>query len=761
MSKKRTDEQTARYINTASADARVSNNDDGRRIDHCLCVNVQPYKAPLSSTVHHRYFEAWTLSHPTMMNEKSIETKLDEEILHFSQPAGTTKRSTMELTDLNVIAAMYKDWHGVLDARPDHPDAESSASSSPSSSTTEGPPSPPFPPNSLELDETNGRVAVFRPTTPQSSSSAIANNNISYLSPRIGCLDALRVLNLSRMTALTTLPTEIGHLQQLETLVLDETAVTTLPSQVGNLSQLRYLSVHGCSHLTTLPTCIRRLSNTLHSLDVSLRYLNDGLPEWIGELTSLEELDFDCANETCQLNTKSYVFPASLAGLHQLRQIRLDADCVKRLPDECFHQWTNLKEVFITFDEAEKDNRRNDVLAKLSRWKNLERLFVISVKNKQLERQEQEEQTRPAPTTQESKVTLCGFPNLSFCRLRWFDNSARVTLMCEDLPQLTTVQVFGVHTLSMVKSSTTLPSLTSVSIAPFQGSNEEGGDSNNNENNNDDDHYHQACGLSFNDLRCPALEKLYIFPSPHLESRVTFPSYNPLRLKKLAMTYPKLDNDLLRKICINVVGRCPNLAELYLSYEGSADGFSDEVIAALSQTKLRVMDLSSENRSLWQLLEDEDCLPSTASSSESSPTDQIPFLLKILKACPELGQIDAVVPKGCDDPSMTMIQKSCLNELKANRFRSRLQEFESRVVRAENDLRLGLWPNLLEQSLKAFRTYPWDYSIPVSEDKDYGFEPFRHDGRSSVDKDMNQAESIFLCLRQRGVHEIMGDTFLI
>ncbi|WP_338092422.1 leucine-rich repeat domain-containing protein, partial [Leptospira noguchii] len=71
-------------------------------------------------------------------------------------------------------------------------------------------------------------------------------------------LDA-RVLDLNGQK-LTTLPKEIGKLQNLQWLNLSENSLGTLPKEIGKLENLRTLSLT-YNQLKTLPKEIRQLQN--------------------------------------------------------------------------------------------------------------------------------------------------------------------------------------------------------------------------------------------------------------------------------------------------------------------------------------------------------------------------------------------------------------------------------------------------------------------------------------------------------------------
>uniref|UniRef100_A0ACD5XTU0 Uncharacterized protein n=1 Tax=Avena sativa TaxID=4498 RepID=A0ACD5XTU0_AVESA len=109
----------------------------------------------------------------------------------------------------------------------------------------------------------------------------------------LGRLLQLRYLGLTDMP-ITDLPTEIGNLKFLQTLNLDKTEIHELPQSVGLLGQLKCLSFHGI------------------------------VSDWIGNLTSLEELSF--------VN----VSPSSVKQLGKLTELREFRADFEEFDDESF-----------------------------------------------------------------------------------------------------------------------------------------------------------------------------------------------------------------------------------------------------------------------------------------------------------------------------------------------------------------------------------------------------------------------------------------
>ena len=122
-----------------------------------------------------------------------------------------------------------------------------------------------------------------------------------YHLEHLGRLPQLRYLSL-RSTHITKIPEEIGHLKLLQTLNLRNTHIKELPESIGLLRKLKCLlaDVYGGAGIT--------VSN------------------WIGDLTSLEELHLVSADESC-------IFAKELSKLTELRVLICSLATVK---DECW-----------------------------------------------------------------------------------------------------------------------------------------------------------------------------------------------------------------------------------------------------------------------------------------------------------------------------------------------------------------------------------------------------------------------------------------
>lgn len=121
---------------------------------------------------------------------------------------------------------------------------------------------------------------------------------------------------------ITSLPSEIGCLSNLQALYLDKNNISILPAEIGQLSSLIHLELH-TNKILSLPSTIGNLTN-LKYLYLARNQMTD-LPESIGELTNLEILDI----RTNRLTS----LPKSIGKLTNLRELNLENNQLTSLPD--------------------------------------------------------------------------------------------------------------------------------------------------------------------------------------------------------------------------------------------------------------------------------------------------------------------------------------------------------------------------------------------------------------------------------------------
>ncbi|MFT7818195.1 leucine-rich repeat and calponin homology domain-containing protein 1 isoform X1 [Arapaima gigas] len=121
---------------------------------------------------------------------------------------------------------------------------------------------------------------------------------------------------------LTDVPTEVCHFVSLETLNLYHNCIRTLPETIVNLQTLTSLNLSR-NQLSVLPPCLCSLP--LRVLNASNNKLSS-LPEAIGQLSSLMELDVSC-NELTAL-------PQHIGRLRTLRELNVRRNLLCVLPED-------------------------------------------------------------------------------------------------------------------------------------------------------------------------------------------------------------------------------------------------------------------------------------------------------------------------------------------------------------------------------------------------------------------------------------------
>lgn len=137
---------------------------------------------------------------------------------------------------------------------------------------------------------------------------------MKHLPPGLGRLVNLEALEISCLEKLVDLPEELGQLQKLRELVIDNgngcTMNVSLPRSIGRLSGLRVLRLYGALDP--------------RDLEAKRPGRNKALPDTLGELQGLEELDLG-------RNGLSAV-PPQVASLRGLKKLSLDYNDLRQIP---------------------------------------------------------------------------------------------------------------------------------------------------------------------------------------------------------------------------------------------------------------------------------------------------------------------------------------------------------------------------------------------------------------------------------------------
>ncbi len=123
--------------------------------------------------------------------------------------------------------------------------------------------------------------------------------------------DESKKLDLTEQN-LRTLPTTIGQIKNLETLILEKNRFKELPTEIGNLTHLKELNIKAVP-IKDLPDSIGQLKN-LEVLNLAYCRGLKTLPESIGDLTNLKKL---------VLWSYEGDMPASVSKLTQLEELEI------------------------------------------------------------------------------------------------------------------------------------------------------------------------------------------------------------------------------------------------------------------------------------------------------------------------------------------------------------------------------------------------------------------------------------------------------
>ncbi|KAM5576633.1 hypothetical protein ABKV19_007467 [Rosa sericea] len=104
-------------------------------------------------------------------------------------------------------------------------------------------------------------------------------------------LKSLQTFILSGCSKIEKFPEILGDMKTLSKLYLDGTAIRELPESIQHLKDLTLLNLSRCKKLLSLPNILCRSLTSLNSLHMSLCSSMDKLPEDIGYLKNLQELD--------------------------------------------------------------------------------------------------------------------------------------------------------------------------------------------------------------------------------------------------------------------------------------------------------------------------------------------------------------------------------------------------------------------------------------------------------------------------------------
>lgn len=184
------------------------------------------------------------------------------------------------------------------------------------------------------------------------------------ISPRLGELTDLVVLDLSANELSGSLPAEIGRLSSLEYMTLHDNVMEgPLPPEIGELSNLVHLSLHTNQFSGSIPSEIGSLSN-LQFLELGGNSFTGRIPSELGNLNSLTYLVIHSSDLPGPL-------PSELGQLKELRNLYLYSNGITgSIPAE-LGQLSSLEVLDLSHNQLE-----GSIPAELGNLSNLRRLAL-------------------------------------------------------------------------------------------------------------------------------------------------------------------------------------------------------------------------------------------------------------------------------------------------------------------------------------------------------------------------------------------------
>ncbi|OQR89838.1 membrane protein [Thraustotheca clavata] len=174
----------------------------------------------------------------------------------------------------------------------------------------------------------------------------VTNNALESIPESILELPKLRMLQLSN-NKLKILPSNLGNASSLEVLSLDNNQLSVVPHSIGQLSNLKELNLRG-NKLTELPLSLSQLAQ-LEILSVNSNQLIT-LPECLGALQQLKEL---YANGNPITNWPGNAFITT----HKQSNLRINLACTKitQIPAEVSSEWKILTHLNWTENDTKSE----------------------------------------------------------------------------------------------------------------------------------------------------------------------------------------------------------------------------------------------------------------------------------------------------------------------------------------------------------------------------------------------------------------------
>ncbi|XVF83981.1 hypothetical protein PTKIN_Ptkin16aG0538200 [Pterospermum kingtungense] len=167
-----------------------------------------------------------------------------------------------------------------------------------------------------------------------------ALNLMGPISPYIGNLSFLRVLNLQNNSFFGELPQEIGRLHRLEALALSGNSIGgEIPSNISACSMLTYLYIPGNQLVGEIPAAVGHLAN-LKELVLDINTLKGIIPFFLGNLSSLERI-------ALSRNRISGVIPKAIGQLKNLTFFSVSDNEMSGMVPSSLVNLSNIRDLYI------------------------------------------------------------------------------------------------------------------------------------------------------------------------------------------------------------------------------------------------------------------------------------------------------------------------------------------------------------------------------------------------------------------------------
>ncbi|KAK0588158.1 hypothetical protein LWI29_035190 [Acer saccharum] len=214
-----------------------------------------------------------------------------------------------------------------------------------------------------------------------------------------------------------TIPTGLGYLKNLQTLVILENGLTgRLPIELGNLTKLKRLVLAGNKFTSKIPVSFGGLTELL-ILDISRNHLFGSMPLTLGGLTSLLKLDFSN-------NMLEGKLPKELGNLKNLTLLDLRSNRFSGELTKSLEEMVSLKEMVISHNPNIGGNLTG------IQWQKLENLEILDLSDMGL-----------TGTIPEKSITVLG--RLRFLGLSDNKVTGRVSIEFESMCSLSSLYVNG------------------------------------------------------------------------------------------------------------------------------------------------------------------------------------------------------------------------------------------------------------------------------------------------------------------------------